>query len=202
MAARQPTSTLRAVAEDGPGPAAAAGQDRLEAQLSALDGVIRAAVRRLGPRGLGIPADEVAQDVRIRLWRALQHERNEALAASYVWRAAVSATIDAVRRVRARREQEIEGADGPGGVALAAPATAAPDRQVEAAEIREKVETALGQLNEARRRAVRLHLQGFGTKEVADLLGWTEAKARNLVYRGLEDLRSGLRGMGVELEAD
>jgi hypothetical protein len=29
-------------------------------------------------------------------------------------------------------------------------------------------------------------------------MGWTEAKARNLVYRGLADLRLRLRAMGID----
>ena len=40
-----------------------------------------------------------------------------------------------------------------------------------------------------RRRAVGLHLRGFTSTEIAQLLGWTEPKARNLTHRGLKDLR-------------
>jgi RNA polymerase sigma-70 factor (ECF subfamily) len=61
-----------------------------------------------------------------------------------------------------------------------------------------KVVTALARLAANRRRAVKLHLQGMSFQEVARLLGWTDAKARNLVYRGLEDLRRELRRLGIE----
>ena len=33
--------------------------------------------------------------------------------------------------------------------------------------------------------------------EIADLMGWTEAKTRNLLYRGLADLRERLAAEGV-----
>lgn len=33
-------------------------------------------------------------------------------------------------------------------------------------------------------------------------MGWTEPKARNLIYRGLEDLRETLRAEGIEYEID
>ena len=36
---------------------------------------------------------------------------------------------------------------------------------------------------------VRLHLAGYHRDEIARLLNWTEAKTRNLLYRGLADLR-------------
>jgi RNA polymerase sigma-70 factor (ECF subfamily) len=49
-------------------------------------------------------------------------------------------------------------------------------------------------LQDRRRTAVTLHLQGFRTGEVAAALGWTEKQAENLVYRGLADLRACLEG--------
>ena len=38
------------------------------------------------------------------------------------------------------------------------------------------------------------------TREIADLSGWTEPKARNLVYRGLSVVRAHLRAGGLEFE--
>ena len=62
------------------------------------------------------------------------------------------------------------------------------------------MQEGLRRLQENRRRAVGLHLQGMTTDEIARMAGWTEPKARNLVYRGLADLRVELRGMGVDVE--
>ena len=50
------------------------------------------------------------------------------------------------------------------------------------------------------RDAVGLHLEGLTTHEIADLLGWNEPKARNLVYRGLNDIRRCLKEAGIEYE--
>ena len=41
-------------------------------------------------------------------------------------------------------------------------------------------------------RVVRLYLQGFGTQEMARLTRWTEPRCRNLLYRGLADLKAGM----------
>jgi RNA polymerase sigma-70 factor (ECF subfamily) len=53
-------------------------------------------------------------------------------------------------------------------------------------------------LTENRRITVGLYLQGMTTEEIGGLLGWSEAKARNLVYRGLKDLRRELRALGID----
>lgn len=47
-----------------------------------------------------------------------------------------------------------------------------------------------------------MYLAGYGREEIADLMGWTEAKTRNLLYRGLGDLRERLTQMGIGPEAD
>jgi RNA polymerase sigma-70 factor (ECF subfamily) len=49
----------------------------------------------------------------------------------------------------------------------------------------------------SRRAAVVLHLQGHSLKEVGSLLGWTEKKAENLVYRALAGLRTCLVTKGI-----
>ena len=73
-----------------------------------------------------------------------------------------------------------------------------PERAAERRQLLEKVEAALAKLVENRRLAVEFYLQGMTSLEIADLMDWTEAKARNLIYRGLEDLRKYLRDAGVE----
>ena len=133
--------------------------------------------------------DEVLQDVRIRLWRALSSREKIAVApASYVYRAAVSAALDLIRRRRARPEEWID----PVRESLLAGA-GRPDQAVEAAELADRVAKALSLLCESRRLVVRMHLVGYHRREIAEILGWTEAKTRNLLYRGLSDLRERLQ---------
>jgi RNA polymerase sigma-70 factor (ECF subfamily) len=174
---------------------------RLEELLEELGGFLKATIRRLCPRTLGIQADEIEQDVRLRLWRSMKDERILASPASYMYRAAAAAVIDAVRRVKARREeplQSIEAGAERRPDDLPVEARNSPHDLALASETRRSVEQGLGRLEQSRRRTVRLHLQGFGSQEIADLLGWTEPKARNLVYRGLEDLRRELRAAGMD----
>ncbi len=56
-------------------------------------------------------------------------------------------------------------------------------------------------MSRPRRSVVRMYLTGYDREEIADLLGWTEPKTRNLLYRGLADLREILTEMGIGPEA-
>lgn len=142
--------------------------------------------------------DEVLQDVRIRLWRARSTggvAKLETLSSSYIYRAAASAALDLLRRRRARREHlsdtlEPDEQSRGGGIA-------APDEAVLGRETLDGVASALAELQPNRRVAVRLHLMGYDREEIAALLRWSEAKTRNLLYRGLDDLRNLLMARGI-----
>jgi RNA polymerase sigma factor (sigma-70 family) len=172
---------------------------RLEALLEEFGAVLKKAMARFQPRGLGIPADELEQEARIRLWRVLRAERAITAPASYLMRVAATVVIDAVRRTKARRETPLDAVEEADSVGeLLAGEEASPHHLAERAEARRKVRAALDRLEANRRRVVGLYLAGYGSQEVADLLGWTEPRARNLLYRGLEDLRRELRTLGIE----
>jgi RNA polymerase sigma-70 factor (ECF subfamily) len=177
---------------------------RLDELLSAYGAFLRNAVRRLCPTALGVTIEEIEQDARIRLWHALKRERNITDPASYLYRIAATAAIDAMRRVRARREHQLDDVpedDRVGAPVVAPLSTAArsPEQITAGRQIGQRIREALAQLAENRRRAVGLHLQGFTSTEIGRLLGWSEPKARNLTHRGLKDLRSLLRDEGLDM---
>jgi RNA polymerase sigma-70 factor (ECF subfamily) len=142
--------------------------------------------------------DEVMQEVRIRLWRARQtSEQVGEVSTSYVYRTASSAALDVIRRRRSRRaafHQSLD--DGDAGVAVAAPAPG-PHADLEGSEVAEQVSRAIETIPASRRPVVRMYLAGYPREEIAALMGWTEGKTRNLLYRGLADLRDRLTAMGV-----
>jgi RNA polymerase sigma-70 factor (ECF subfamily) len=148
----------------------------------------------------GQDLDEVLQEVRIRLWRvdASASGKLDALKSSYVYRAALSAAIDLLRRRRARREESLEddgGFDHDPPAAFAAPASA--DADTLASDAGRAVEAALTMVVPSRRAVVRTYLAGYDRLEIAALFGWSEAKTRNLLYRGLDDLRRLLTAKGI-----
>src|SRR5918992_5653774 len=70
--------------------------------------LLRRAIVRLCPHDKGLQFDDIEQEARMRLWRALQAEREVTNYASYLYRIAATATIDAIRRVQARHEEQLE----------------------------------------------------------------------------------------------
>ena len=170
----------------------------LERVLAKFSGTLRSVCWRYHFTGADV--DELLQEVRIRLWRAHGEvpgasEHIESISASYLHRTALSAAIDLMRRRRARggdRTFAIE--DDDEGL----PAESSPERELEQSELAAQVERAIERIHPSRRPVLRMHLLGHSREEIARLLGWTEAKTRNLLYRGLADLRERLLAEGVQ----
>jgi RNA polymerase sigma factor (sigma-70 family) len=169
----------------------------LDSLLSRFEGVVRtiAARYRLAPTD----RDDLVQEVRVRLWRALEVERIDAVPASYLYRTASSAALDLIRRRRTNREDPLDDL-APTDHSLADGA-ARPDERAERADLAFRIGQAIEEIPETRRAAVRMYLAGYGSGEIGALMGWTEAKARNLLYRGLADLRARLEAMGIVPDA-
>ena len=106
---------------------------------------------------LGIQAADVEQEAMLRLWRALRDERNVDDLASYIHRIAVTATIDAIRRVAARREEQLGADEDAAGPALPpADPRQSPDAIVARRRAMEGLMKALARLPANRRRCVEL----------------------------------------------
>ena len=172
----------------------------------ALDAVVARFGRMLRyvARQRGVPEEdlaEVIQNLRLRLWRAHPDGRSIAgLGASYVYQAGISASLDVIRQRRAFRGQQ--------GISLTAvpydppaPDSGGPAAALERSEDARTFSEAVRALPEARRVPVRMYLSGYSRDEIAGHLGWSEAKTRNLLYRGLDDLRTELRRRGLGPEA-
>ena len=137
--------------------------------------------------------DEAAQQMRIRLWRALGDSESIAtVSASYLYRAATTAVLDLVRSRRRRRETPLD-EEGPAPI----PAAATADRAVLSADFAATLDEAIESIVPSRRAVVRMHLAGYAREEISELLGWTDAKTRNLLYRGLAELREELTRRGI-----
>ena len=165
--------------------------------------LLRDAIARACPRHLGLQFDDLEQEARLRLWKALRDERDIRDLASYIYRVAATTTIDAIRRLKARREEQLS-SDGPDGLERPEPEREAVDGEetLDRRLLLDRVEGVLGRLEGRRSQVVRLHLQGFTTTEMASLLGSTEPSARNLLHRALKELREKLREEGITYAGD
>ena len=176
-------------------------EDALSTTLEAVVQRFATMVRSVGRRHrLSEPdLDAVMQEVRIRLWRACPtSEQLEAIGTSYVYRTAMSAALDILRRRRAYAAPLTDSVDEHSRLLTAGGRDA--QRQLEDEELAARVLGAVEGIVASRRPVVRMYLAGYDREEIAELLGWTEGKTRNLLYRGLADLRTRLADEGLTLE--
>jgi RNA polymerase sigma factor (sigma-70 family) len=150
--------------------------------------------------------DDVIQEVRVRLWRARpESETIASLGTSYVYRTATSAALEVVRRKRGSgpattlADTQDEFSDH-APLASVEAQERGPEEALARAELAQALSHAMLELPDGRRTAVRLYLVGYSRDEIARMTGWTGAKARNLIYRGLAELRSILERQGISAE--
>lgn len=145
----------------------------------------------------GLDPEDIEQEVRIRLWRAMEREKNPALPASYIQRVVVTTVIDALRRVKPEQTTALPEAGQEVGIEALLDRVG-PVRRASDGQRMGMVLAAIKALPERRRQPVRLALQGFTPEEIAELLDMTATMAKNLMYRGLYELRDRLREAGLE----
>lgn len=159
--------------------------------LDEVRSVLDRAMARACPAWLASEREDLVQSAMVRLLE-LQARKGEDMvtAASYVWRTAYSVVVDEIRRRRRDRSVPLDAHDA------LAPRT--PERDGASREAGRALRACLAVLQEARRIAVMLHLQGHVRSEGAGLVGWPVKQFENRVYRGLADLRRCLQSKGIE----
>jgi len=120
-------------------------------------------------------------------------DENRPLASSYLYKVAHSALVDEIRRVRRRRESDLDD-EAVGPVAVT---RQDPERLAASREIGRAVQDCLSRLSRERRLAVTLYLQGHSVPEASRVLDWPAKRTENMVYRGLADLRECLLAKGM-----
>jgi len=156
--------------------------------------LIRRVVARVGGRAIQDSRDDVAQAVVMSLWQQVSREQTITHPSSYIYRAAIRETVRAVKQEleRMRTHSAIDADDGP-----ALPSTSPdPESAAAATELGTQIDRAIGTLQDERARAVRAHLAGYSVEEIMQVYAWTYQKARNLIARGMADLREELKKGG------
>ncbi len=167
----------------------------LEAILDKFSASIRASIFKFRLANKGIDPDDVLQEIRIKIWKKTRDEKKVRHYSSYISSVINSTLIDFVRKARRadkliyHEQQKVLGED---------------ERSLEAAAednlLRETISEATDSLMESRRKVVKLFLSDLTIDEISLSLDWTKDKTRNLLYRGLSDLKEKLREKGVDYE--
>jgi RNA polymerase sigma-70 factor (ECF subfamily) len=153
------------------------------------------AINRTCPAWLAARREDIVQAAMIRVIQARRtSEHNSTPPASYLWKVAYSATVDEIRRARREREGPLEEA---GGLDDEPRAPTDPHRDQLTREKGRAIQDCLDRLQERRRLVVGLHLVGYTLTETEQYTEWGAKKVKNLLYRGLNDLRQCLTMRGV-----
>jgi RNA polymerase sigma factor (sigma-70 family) len=153
-------------------------EDEFAALIRRFSSFIYAQIQKVYPQQMGLDRDDLYQEVGMVLWKVFKGEKKIKHQSSYIMRVVNSVVIDHIRS--ARRQQrglEVEKAN----VDLLG--------RIEKTEDQTLLMEGISQLSEPRQRAVRLFLLELDIAEIASMCGWTDAKTRNLVYRGLSDIK-------------
>lgn len=162
------------------------------------------AVAVLRPEVNGVTADDVEQEVAIRLFKLIKSDREIENISSYIYRITANVIIDLARKNQKFNNDttipdEKDEEDYRPGLISEAPK---PEQQLANEDLMKRVLAVIETLPESRRIAVKLRLQGFSIKEMSDMTGWPFYKAENLSKRAMAALKDKLRDLGITYEID
>jgi len=177
--------------------AASSALVRFESLLRQYDRLIRSIVARAGRRmGLKpssfLVKDDIEQEVRLDLWKQVARGQTIDFPATYIYKATIRETLRAIRREMSRETVPIE----EDGAAEQLKDVGDPFQSLAAKEQFREIIFGLHRLARDRQCAVRAHLTGFQFNEIMMMYGWSYQKARNLIARGMADLRETLNKSG------
>ena len=182
--------------EDRAAPSSAESQasQRLEELVRKYARLVRSVAHRVGGSVAAQHGEDIEQRVFLELWKQISREQEITYPSSYIYRAAVRETVRVLKQERRHWESANELGDSE--TADTDPAKN-PQNMFQAREIGAQMEEVLEAMALERQRAVRAHLSGFRVQEIMRLEDWSYNRARNLIARGMADLRRGLQKRGV-----
>lgn len=119
-------------------------------------------------------AIDLSQEAWVKAWQRLQQFQGDSSFATWMTRIVINLCLDALRRQKRQRAESIEAMDEEsGGVERQMPVvTVNPTEGLERAELRARIDRALGQLSDAHRTVIVLHeFEHMEYKEVAKAMG-------------------------------
>lgn len=163
-------------------------EEEFERILEKFANSIRAQVLSADPGKMGIDPEDMLQEIRVRLWKRLGREKKVAHLPSYIKKVVSSVLIDEIRKARIQKEVVRRAEEEKLGARLSEAEKPRPKEPLS-----QVLEEAVESLMESRRLVMKLFLLGLTNEEIATILNWSPDKTRNLLYRGLADIKKNIK---------
>ena len=157
---------------------------------------IKAQVQKYDLQKNGIDPDDVIQEVKIKIWKLFNDEKNIKNYSSYIRKIVNSSIIDQIRKLK--REDVI--LDNERRKIIAEIKSHYGSEIILDKHLKKMIALSVDSLIASRKRVVKLFLLNMKIDEIASLFFWSKDKTRNLLYRGLNDLKKILRERDIEYE--
>jgi RNA polymerase sigma-70 factor (ECF subfamily) len=162
--------------------------------------LIRAAIRKTSPRIDESQMDDIEQEVKLKIWKEiLKSEKKILNLGSYIWKVTYTTTCRIMKTISKERKMawsQSGESQHPVGAGVQEKG-ASPNHRLEKKETMEIIRDTIDSLIESRRAVLKLYLMGMDQMEISQFFGWSEDKVRNLISRGLADLRNAIRERGL-----
>jgi RNA polymerase sigma factor (sigma-70 family) len=145
--------------------------------------LISAKIRNWDCPSLGVEADDILQEIRIRIWKAMEQGEKIRCFPAYLRKVTDSVIISYFRKMR----NTIEFQDKK--VSLAHLDLKANDRNGDLPIMAKLIFEKMPLILESRRRVLSLYLSGFTFEEIAELNKFTIPKTRVLYFRAVRDIK-------------
>lgn len=169
-----------------------------EAVINRFSLFIKGYIQKYNLQKNGIDPDDIIQEVKIKIWKILDDEKKIINYASYIKKIVDSSVIDKLRKLK--REE---------GIFLYERQKIVSERKRHYKDrteitldknLKKIIAQSVDLLLESRRKVVKLFLLNMTIDEIAALFHWSKDKTRNLLYRGLNDLKNMLKEKCIEYE--
>ncbi|MEO8615318.1 MAG: sigma-70 family RNA polymerase sigma factor [Luteolibacter sp.] len=146
---------------------------------------------------LGNPseAEDIAQQVFLRIWRHAKRYRPDAKFTTYLFTITRNLVFNETRRKSRKKEVSSDEREENSNLAVEASPDRQPDAEVLQAELQQKVDEAIAALPEAQRMAVVLRrYEQLSYEEIAKVLDLSVSAVKSLLFRARTSLREALSG--------
>jgi RNA polymerase sigma-70 factor (ECF subfamily) len=144
--------------------------------------------------GTAASIEDLAQDVFLKVYDALPKYRGDSTFSTWLYRIAVNAALDELRRIKRKRmlyflrADELEGYERELGAALSSPRR--PDQELERKELGETLQRAMNKLPAKQRVAFVLReVEGFSYTEIAGMLKCSLGTVKSRLFHARLKLR-------------